>query len=93
LGVEGTVVVVAPNGGATPDEWAERTDCPTGPVPRVSPATVDRAAAATAPAATRRLRTKYSIGVAIGAGPTDGAGASGNGCPNVCDANTSSSVA
>ncbi len=58
-GRPGTVVVVVLTGGTTgPDAWAESTDWAMGPAPMLSPATTDRAAAATAPAATRRLRTK-----------------------------------
>jgi hypothetical protein len=89
------VVGVDPNPGTTgPLEWAESTDCATGPAPKLTPATTDKAAAAAAPDAMKRLRPKYSFDAAMDAGTTGlGDGDSGRGCPNERDVNTSSKVA
>ena len=57
VGPGGVVVGVLTGGPTGPVELAESTDWPMGPAPIVSPAT-DSAAAAAAPAATRRFRTK-----------------------------------
>ncbi len=64
-----------------------------GPGPIVTPATTDNAAAAAAPDAMRRLRTKNALGDARTAGATARAEGAGRGRPNVRDAKTSSKVA
>ena len=88
------VVVVGLEGGPTgPVELAENTDWAMGPAPMLSPATTDSAAAALAPAATRRFRTKYSFDAVIASGTTVLGVASGSGCPNERDVKTSSNVA
>jgi hypothetical protein len=86
------VVVVAP-GTTTPLERAESTDCATGPAPKLTPATIDNAAAATAPDAMTRLRPKYSLEAVIAAGRAGPGDSFGRGCPNERDVNTSSKVA
>jgi hypothetical protein len=88
------VVGVDPNPGTTgPLEWAESTDCATGPAPKLTPATTDKAAAAAAPDAMKRLRPKYNLDAVIGPGRTGLGAGSGSGCPNELDVNTSSKVA
>jgi hypothetical protein len=59
----------------------------------LSPATTDSAAAAAAPDATRRLRTKKSFDAKTGSGATTLRGALGSGCPKARDVKTSSKVA
>ena len=59
----------------------------------LNPATIDSAAAATAPDATKRLRTKYGLDAATIPGTMAPAGSSGSGCPKVRDVKTSSKVA
>jgi hypothetical protein len=86
----GVVPVPATTGGA---ECEDSADSLIGPAPMLKPATTDIAAAATAPDAMRRLRTKYSRGPATAGGTTAGSGTSGRGCPKVCDVKTSSKVA
>ena len=65
----------------------------TGPAPKLTPATTDKAAAAAAPDAMKRLRPKYNLDAVIGPGRTGLGGGSGSGCPNERDVNTSSKVA
>jgi hypothetical protein len=90
----GSVVTVDPEGATTgPEECADRTDCATGPAPMLRPATTESAAATTAPAATTRLRTKYSADAVIVSAVTGRDGTAGNGCPNERDVKTSSNVA
>jgi hypothetical protein len=85
------VVVVVPKSGTPgPAERAEITGGTNRPEPMVRPATIDSAAAATAPDAMKRLRAKYGLGAATIAGMTE---SSGSGCPNVRDVKTSSKVA
>ena len=77
-----------------PLEWAESTDRATGPAPKLTPATTDKAAAAAAPDAMKRLRPKESLDAANAAeGMVGLGGAGGSGCPNERDVNTSSKVA
>ena len=87
----GTVVVVLPDEATGP--LAESTLWAIGPAPMLRPATTDRAAATTAPDATRRLRTKYSFDAVIGSCATACRGALGSGCPKERDVKTSSKVA
>lgn len=61
------VGVVPKSGRMGPAEWAENSGGAIGPEPMLNPATTDRAAAATAPAAMNRLRAKDSMGVAMAA--------------------------
>jgi hypothetical protein len=64
----GTVVVgvVVPSAGAAGlPACAESTDCAMGPAPILNPATIDSAAAATAPDAMKRLRPNSILGAAI----------------------------
>jgi hypothetical protein len=88
----GTVVVVL-LGCEETGPLAESTLWAIGPAPMLTPATTDSAAAATAPDATRRLRTKKSFDAAIGSGATARRGALGSGCPKELDVKTSSKVA
>ena len=92
----GTVVGVVPGFG-TAGPRADRICWPIGPSPMLTPATIDSAAATTAPDAMRRLRTKYSFEAAVGGGGWTTSrvtsGAAGSGCPNVRDVKTSSKVA
>ncbi len=87
----GGVVVDAAAGAGAP-ECEESADWTRGPEPMLSPATTDRAAAAAAPDATMRLRTKYSLGPTTAAGAT-ARGVFGIGWPNARDVKTSSKVA
>ncbi len=85
---------MVPTDGTTgPAELADRTDWAIGPEPMLNPATTESAAAATAPAATRRFRTKYSFGAVTVSGTTGRVGALGSGCPKERDVKTSSNVA
>lgn len=86
------VGVVPKSGKIGPAEWAESSDGAIGPEPMLNPATTERAAAATAPAATRGLRAKYSLG-ATAVDTMAREGASGSGCPNEREVNTSSKLA
>jgi hypothetical protein len=88
----GTVVGVLPESGTTGPR-AESTCWAIGPAPMLSPATTESAAAATAPDAINRLRTKYSFDAAICCGTPARRGALGSGCPNERDVKTSSKVA
>ena len=87
----GTVVVVLVLEATGP--CAESTLWAMGPAPMLRPATTDRAAAAAAPEATSRFRTKNSLGATIGGGATAFGGSFGSGCPNERDVKTSSKVA
>ena len=86
------VGVVPKSGKKGPAEWAENSGGANGPEPMLNPATTDRAAAATAPAAMKRLRPN-SLGAAIDADARARAGTSGRGCPNERDVKTSSKLA
>jgi hypothetical protein len=88
----GTVVVVL-LGCEETGPLAERTLWAIGPAPILRPATTERAAAATAPDATRRLRTKKSFDAAIGSGAARRRGTLGSGCPKERDVKTSSRLA
>jgi hypothetical protein len=88
----GTVVVVL-LGCEETGPLAESTLWAIGPAPILSPATTESAAAATAPDATRRLRTKKSFDAVIGSGAATRRGALGSGCPKERDAKTSSKLA
>lgn len=88
----GPVVVVLLGSEAT-GPLAESTLWAIGPAPMLRPATTDSAAAATAPDATRRLRTKKSFDAVTGSGATARRGPLGSGCPKVRDVKTSSKVA
>ena len=93
-GLETPVVgVVRDSGAAGLPACAESRDWPTGPAPILNPATIDNAAAATAPDAMKRLRAKRNFGAVTGSGKTGRAEASGIGCPNERDLKTSSKVA
>ena len=71
----GVVVGVVPKSGRTGRaELAESTGGAIGPEPMLTPATTDRAAAAKAPDAMKRFRTKYSVGAATAAAATARAG-------------------
>jgi hypothetical protein len=84
---------VVPKSGATGfPECAESRDWPTGPVPILRPATIDSAAAATAPDAMKRLRPKMNLDAGSASGMTGRGGVSGIGCPNDRDLKTSSKV-
>jgi hypothetical protein len=86
---------VAPESGTIgAPECEDSADWLIGPE-MLMPATTDIAAAATAPEAMMRLRTKYNRGDTTAAGTTagGGAGGSGSGWPKVRDAKTSSKVA
>ena len=58
-----------------------------------TPATIDSAAAATAPDAMKRLRPKKNLDAVTASGKTGRGGVSGIGCPNERDLKTSSKVA
>jgi hypothetical protein len=88
----GTVVVVL-LGCEVTGPSAESTLWAIGPAPMLRPATTDSAAAATAPDATRRLRTKKSFDAVIVSGAAARRGPLGSGCPKVRDVKTSSKVA
>jgi hypothetical protein len=88
----GKVVVVLPVFDVM-GPWAESTLWAIGPAPMLRPATTDSAAAAAAPDATRRLRTKNSFGSLIGSVMGTRRGASGIGCPKDRDVKTSSKLA
>jgi hypothetical protein len=93
-GLGTTVVGVVPKSGAAGlPECAERRDWPTGPAPILNPATIDNAAAATAPDAMKRLRPKKNLDAVTASGKRGRAGVSGIGCPNERDLKTSSKVA
>lgn len=87
----GTVVVVLVFEATGP--CAESTLWAMGPAPMLRPATTDSAAAAAAPEATSRFRTKNSLGATIDSGATAVGGSFGSGCPNERDVKTSSKVA
>ena len=88
------VVGVVPKSGEDGvPECAERRDWPTGPAPILNPATIDNAAAATAPDAMKRLRPKKNLDAMTASGKTGRGGVSGIGCPNERDLKTSSKVA
>jgi hypothetical protein len=88
------VVGVFPKSGATGlPECAESRDWPTGPAPILNPATIDSAAAATAPDAMKRFRPKKNLEAVAASGHTGRGGISGIGCPNERDLKTSSKVA
>jgi hypothetical protein len=91
----GVVVLGRVGDGALggPDDVAEITGWCAGLEPRLNPATIDRAAAATDAAATNRLRTKYGWDATTASGTTARSGASEDACPNERDAKTSSKVA
>jgi hypothetical protein len=89
----GTVVVVVLVGCEETGPLAESTLWAIGPAPILRPATTESAAAATAPDATRRLRTKKSFDAVIGSGATARRDALGSGCPKDRDVKTSSKVA
>jgi hypothetical protein len=59
----------------------------------LNPATIDNAAAATAPDAMKRFRPKKNFDAVTASGKTGRAGTSGMGCPNERDLKTSSKVA
>ena len=85
---------VVPKSGADGlPECAESRDWPTGPAPILNPATIDSAAAATAPDAMKRLRPKKNLGPVTASGATGRGGMSGIGCPNEREPKTSSKVA
>ena len=86
------VVGVVPESDSTGPR-AESTCCAIGPDPILSPATTESAAAATAPDAMKRFRTKYSFDALICCGTPARRGALGSGCPNDRDVKTSSKVA
>jgi hypothetical protein len=87
------VGVVPKSGAAGVPECAESRDWPTGPAPMLNPATIDKAAAATAPDAMKRLRPKKNLDAVTVSGRTGRGGVSGIGCPNERDLKTSSKVA
>jgi hypothetical protein len=87
----GTVVVVL--GCEETGPLAESTLWAIGPAPILRPATTESAAAATAPDATRRLRTKKSFDAMIGSGAATRRGALGSGWPKERDVKTSSRLA
>lgn len=86
-------VVVPSPGTVGPPDWADRIDWLMGPAPMLNPATIDSAAAATAPDAMNRLRPKYNFDAVIASGRAGRAGVRGSGRPNERDVNTSSKVA
>jgi hypothetical protein len=88
LGTVVGVLVIEPTGPC-----AESTLWAMGPAPMLRPATTDSAAAAAAPEATSRFRTKNSLGATICSGATAVGGSFGSGCPNERDVKTSSKVA
>jgi hypothetical protein len=87
------VGVVPKSGAAGLPECAESRDWPTGPAPMLNPATIDNAAAATAPDAMKRFRPKKNLDAVTASGKTGRAAISGSGCPNERDLKTSSKVA
>lgn len=89
----GTVVVVVLPGCEETGPLAESTLWAIGPAPILRPATTESAAAATAPDATRRFRTKKSFDAVIGSGAATRRGALGSGCPKERDVKTSSRLA